>query len=128
MYNKDFLCTYKLHSEEQQTILYQIQLLQAFNIKEWNDDIVNNNIKILFNDFKHIEQIKKCLQFLKTHDDIQKISMLMEDNDIDDEMVFKLLFQFDYFNMTHKCICDPCKKNLDCLLSSIKNSMKNNNS
>ena len=39
MYQADFICTYKLmDDEDDKNTLYQFQLLQAFDMIQWNDD------------------------------------------------------------------------------------------
>ena len=68
MYQTDFICTYKgikLHDEpeeqepseaepcdmqelDMQEWLYRIQLLQAFDLTEWNDDAINDTIMTVF--------------------------------------------------------------------------------
>ena len=49
MYQTDFICTYKLMDEEfSRNQLYRIQLMQAFNLEECDDDIVNKIIKSLY--------------------------------------------------------------------------------
>ena len=42
LYQTDFICTYKLMDEEFTDDLYQIQILQAFNLERWYDNIINN--------------------------------------------------------------------------------------
>ena len=45
MYQSDFLCTYKkMDSDTDKDELYQIQLLQAFDINSWDDNVVNNTV------------------------------------------------------------------------------------
>ena len=62
MYNTDFVCTYKLHEEEDQDDMYRVQLLQAYNLEKWDDKIINNTMTTLFNnyntnaDFKEIDK------------------------------------------------------------------------
>ena len=41
-YQTNFICTYKLMDEEFTDDLYQIQLLQAFNLEKWDDALINN--------------------------------------------------------------------------------------
>ncbi len=41
-YQTDFICTYKRMDEEFTDDLYQIQILQAFNLEKWDDNIINN--------------------------------------------------------------------------------------
>jgi hypothetical protein len=120
MYQADFVCTYKLFDdidENDQEQLYRIQLLQAFDLTEWNDDKINKIIEELylsitltgvFNDVfikakmnKHITEILEIYKLSNTEIETDKIAIL-DENDI----VFKLLFKFEYFDLTHRCIID----------------------
>ena len=42
LYQTDFICTYKHMDEEFTDDLYQIQILQAFNLEKWDDTVINN--------------------------------------------------------------------------------------
>ena len=120
MYQADFVCTYKLFDdidENDQEQLYRIQLLQAFDLTEWNDDKINKIIEELylsitltgvFNDVfikaklnNHINEILEIYKLSNTEIETDKIAIL-DENDI----VFKLLFKFEYFDLTHRCLID----------------------
>jgi hypothetical protein len=109
MYQADFICTYKLMENElDQEDLYRIQLLQAFNLNEWDDEAINAIILDLYarvsHEFKEIfekarrnETILEMLAFFKLSGEKR-----LEENDI----IFKLLFKFEYFDLLHRCIVD----------------------
>jgi hypothetical protein len=109
MYQADFICTYKLMENElDQEDLYRIQLLQAFNLNEWDDEAINAIILDLYarvsHEFKEIfekarrnETILEMLEFFKLSGEKR-----LEENDI----IFKLLFKFEYFDLLHRCIVD----------------------
>jgi hypothetical protein len=106
-YQADFICTYKfMENEEDQEQLYRIQLLQAFDLNEWNDEIINAKMEELYqtvaNEFKTIfikaRENKNINQILS----IFKLNGEMEDNDI----IFKALFNYDYFDLIHRCLVD----------------------
>jgi hypothetical protein len=106
-YQADFICTYKfMDNEEDQEQLYRIQLLQAFDLNEWNDSIINVKMEELYqavaNEFKAIfikaRENKNINQILS----IFKLNGEMEDNDI----IFKALFNYDYFDLVHRCLVD----------------------
>jgi len=120
MYQADFVCTYKLCNdihENDQEQLYRIQLLQAFNLNVWNDDEINRIIEELylsislsgvFNDVfikaklnKNINELLEVYKLCNTEIETDKIAII-DENDI----VFKLLFKFEYFDLTHRCIID----------------------
>jgi hypothetical protein len=103
-YQADFICTYKfMDNEEDQDQLYRIQLLQAFDLNEWNDEKINTRIGELFqlvsNEFKNI--------FIKAREN-KNINQILSifNGDIDDDIIFKTLFNYDYFDLIHRCIVD----------------------
>lgn len=102
-YNTDFVCTYMLHDDINKEDLYRIQMLQAFNIKEWDDDKVNETIINIYEKIKFDENfdliIKKSLQS-------EEINYLLSIFGKDPLSVFKLLFKYELFTYTHKCICE----------------------
>lgn len=58
MYDTSFYCTYKLmDTDEDKQIMYQIQFLDAFGLKEYNDEEINEKISSIYN------KIKECPQF-----------------------------------------------------------------
>ena len=109
MYQADFICTYKLMENElDQEDLYRIQLLQAFDLNDWDDEAINAIILDLYarvsSEFKEIfekarrnETILEMLAFFKLSGEKR-----LEENDI----IFKLLFKFEYFDLLHRCIVD----------------------
>jgi len=109
MYQADFICTYKLmENEADQEDLYRIQLLQAFDLNDWDDEAINAIILDLYarvsSEFKEIfekarrnETILEMLAFFKLSGEKR-----LEENDI----IFKLLFKFEYFDLLHRCIVD----------------------
>ena len=109
MYQADFICTYKLMENElDQEDLYRIQLLQAFDLNDWDDEAINAIILDLYarvsHEFKEIfekarrnETILEMLAFFKLSGEKR-----LEENDI----IFKLLFKFEYFDLLHRCIVD----------------------
>ena len=74
MYDSEFICTYKMmDSEEDQEHLYKIQLLQAFNLEEWNDEVINDTMVELFNLMKLDENLYKILLSLSKVESLQKV-------------------------------------------------------
>ena len=111
MYQADFICTYKLmENEYDQEQLYRIQLLQAFDLNEWNDEKINTIISDLYMVLNNADLLKEVfikarlnknimemLDFLKLSGEIR-----LDENDI----IFSLLFKFEYFDLLHRCIVD----------------------
>ena len=111
-YQTDFICTYKLMDEEFTDDLYQIQILQAFNLERWDDNVINSlcfelytlltNSDSIFRDI--IERAKKNSDIINIVDSV--IDKDDKDNKDDDNLIFALLFTYDYFDLFHKCICE----------------------
>tara|TARA_A100001015_G_scaffold201765_1_gene225277 strand:+ start:920 stop:1297 length:378 start_codon:yes stop_codon:yes gene_type:complete len=95
----DFLCTYKLISEEDeddvgiQEILYKIQILQFFNIDSFDQYYINEKISELYSDVNNEPFVKKLLTNHSYKDTIE-----------DNEILFRTLFSFDYFDLFYKCL------------------------
>lgn len=121
MYQTDFICTYTMFSDishDDQEQLYRIQLLQAFDLKEWNDDKINETIEELYSSISSSGCFKDVFLKAKQNTDIiqlLEIYMLnsgenetLDENEIiyENNILFKLLFKFEYFHLTHRCIID----------------------
>lgn len=95
MYCKDFLTTYKNIEDDNLSLsLYQSQLLQAFNIKIFNENNIANQIDTIekeLQDNLHINKIKENL--------IKKY----ESPFLTRENIFAIFFCYDYFDEFHKC-------------------------
>lgn len=103
MYVTDFICTYKMHESEYQEIMYRIQFLQAFGLEEWNDEHVADNMEQLYNALKEKEDLKEIIVTAKKSKHLEMIMAMTEGND---STVFKLLFKYELFDATHKCLCE----------------------
>ena len=109
MYQTDFICTYKLMDEEFTDDLYQIQILQAFNLEKWDDNVINNLCFELYALLTKSDTIfRDIIEKAKKNINIKNISDSVIDNcDEDgDKIIFTLLFTYDYFDLFHKCICE----------------------
>ena len=111
MYHADFICTYKLMDNlEEQEKLYCIQLLQAFGLDSWDDDIVNNSLLELYLEMQDDNNLQAILLKISNEESLQLlINMAQSDvhSALDKQMVlFNLLFQYDTFDLIHRCIID----------------------
>lgn len=107
MYQTDFICTYKqMDSPEDEKMLYQIQLLQAFNLEEWDDTEVMNTIDELYNDLEKDKSLALILEKISTVQEIVDMIQDMKDKNDKDRIWFTLLFEFNYFDLFHNCILD----------------------
>ena len=102
-YNSDFICTYKL-LENQETdcanLCYQTQLLQALNMKNYDDFIITKNIEALYFFLKHNNEVVSLLLALKEKYKNSSMAFFIEN----EQALFQLLFSYDYFDIFHKCL------------------------
>jgi hypothetical protein len=135
MYQYDFICTYKLIDEEYANDLYMAQLLQAFDISSWDDDIVNNTMMNLFNEFQYNINFKKIIDKALLSSDFNElydIICTLDNNNSNNKkeenkerIFFSFLFNYNFFDLLHKCICelfikgDISNTTLDTILNKI---------
>ena len=89
--------------------LYQIQILQAFNLEKWDDNVINNQCFELYTLLTKSDTIfRDIIERAKKNIDITNIydSVIDKDDENDDKIIFTLLFTYDYFDLFHKCICE----------------------
>ena len=94
-YITDFVCTYNLIENDfsDTNALYQLQLLQAFNLEIFDDTIINKITEQIYEKFKTNNYI---------------IKLLNECNKkyIDDELtLFRFCFGYHTFYLMHSIIC-----------------------
>ena len=96
--------------EDNANLIYKANFLQAFNLTDFDDKIINSQIKELFNLLKSHEEFYNCMLSLT-------YKFLSEDI----ELGMMFLFSYDYFFATHKCLSeflekgDISKENIDFL-------------
>tara|TARA_Y100000996_G_C22455233_1_gene615624 strand:+ start:670 stop:1038 length:369 start_codon:yes stop_codon:yes gene_type:complete len=121
MYNTEFVCTYKLHEEEDQDDMYRVQLLQAYNLEKWDDKIINNTMTTLFNNYNTNADFKEIIDKAKESEKLSNIKTYIGN---DSQTLFNGLFQYDLFDLIHLCMCDLEKSST---ISKInKNKLLNN--
>ena len=108
MYNTDFICTYKLMgSEEDCKLMYQIQLLQAFGIDQMNEEIVNLELCKLFDKIKNCNTLSLIMEKYSKSEYIANIIKSLKPSEEDGRaFIFTVLFQYDYFDLIHKSLCE----------------------
>jgi hypothetical protein len=92
-YNTKYVCTYSQEDENDDP--YRQDLLNIFGIQEFNEEIINNSLTILFHTLKQNERMLKCMKQLASR-------IISEDAEIG--MVF--LYSFGYMENTHMCVCE----------------------
>ena len=97
-YHTDFICTYKLmDSDDDCNYLYQIQLLQAFNMHTFDEDDMSEKILQLYNHLKDCSQVIEIIEEgIKANSKVKLCSVIM----------FMTLFSYHFFDLFHKCLID----------------------
>lgn len=103
MYCSDFVCTYKQHSDEYQDMIYRSQLLQAFSLEDLDDDAINGEIEKIYNTIRDNNDITYLLSKIEKSSGLQTIISFIGNDNL---TLFKLLFHFELFDLTHKLICE----------------------
>ena len=103
-YDCGFLCTYKLHTDDDdRNLCYQLQLLQALNIASYDSIILTTHIDKISLFLQNNMELEAILLLLKEkYKDTNIAFMIDEHNKC---ALFQLLFSYDYFDIFHKCLC-----------------------
>jgi hypothetical protein len=94
--------------ENDQEQLYRIQILQAFNLNYWDDTIINKIIAEVYHIISVSDEFKQIFIKARQNKSINDLLTMLDDinSDKDDELIFKILFKFEYFDLHHRCIVD----------------------
>ena len=104
MYITDFICTYKSFLEEGQSEdIYRIQFLQAFDLKTWDSAEIGSSMTELYHKIKDNKDIVVILNKANDSNDLQTYISLLGGKKED---IFCLLFNFELFDLAHRCFCD----------------------
>ena len=103
-YDFDFLCTYHLiEDEDQSNICYRSQLLQVFKLNNFDSEQINYNIQKLYNVLRDNEEILEILDILSNK--LQIFQFLKQNNQkLDNSLIFQMLFSYDYFYLFHNSL------------------------
>ena len=100
MYDISFYCTYKLmDTDEDKNIMYQLQLLDAFGLKKYNDDKINEEITLIHDKIKECTQFKEICKACSANEKFKGFQM-------DEFIMLICFFSFDTFDLFHKCLVD----------------------
>ena len=103
-YDTTFLTTYKLHSDDDdRNLCYQLQLLQALNISNYDSIILATHIDKIGLFLQNNTELEAILKLLQTKYKDTNISFMIDGHN--SNALFQLLFSYDYFDVTHKCLC-----------------------
>lgn len=109
MYQADFICTYKLMDDaSDQEDMYRIQVLQAFDLNEWNNDVIKDIVNDLYTKLKDIPAMKQIFERARGNSSVIEMLALFDDDECvnENDIIFYFLFNFEYFDMIHRCIVD----------------------
>lgn len=95
MYNSNYLCKYTLDSTDDEP--YREDILNIFEIAEFDVNIVTNTLDTIYEKFKNDEMFKHLLVSINV---INKYSF----NDL--ALVFVIMYSYDYMYLIHPCVCD----------------------
>ena len=97
-YHSDFICTYKLmDNDDDRNFMYQIQILQAFGLRNFNEGEISEKVLQLYNELKDCSQIKGIIE-----EGIKANPQMKMTN----EIMFTCLFSYHFFDLFHKCLID----------------------
>ena len=103
-YDCEFLCTYKLHTDDDdRNLCYQLQLLQALKITNYYSIILTSNIDKIILFLQNNIELEAILLLLKEKYKDTNISFLIDKHN--KCALFQLLFSYEYFDIFHKCLC-----------------------
>ena len=96
MYNYSINTTYLDIEDEKQDTQYRKELLDAFNIEQYDHQTIMQSMKIIFEKYKLHNQIINILQTL-----IGKLKFPIE---LDQETAFMMMFSFENFYFFHNAL------------------------
>ena len=108
MYNTTFLCTYKLHDDEDdQDTIYRHEYLYAFGLKEYDSDKIMETLEYIYEKLKTNADF---IEILESH-----YQYMSNNNNKNHEIVLQFLFSFHTFNLFHACLTHLLSDNISCV-------------
>lgn len=93
MYDRNFECTYHIAEDDKKDDEYRNNLLKIFQLTEFDEKIINEEIYTLFLQLKESEFLTKCMR--------KAASIMLSE----DELVgFMILFSYDFLYLTIPCV------------------------
>ena len=104
--------------------LYRKQLLEAFNLKEYDDDVISKKMKELYNKIKDYSQIKQIITLLKQF----KYAKIFIVNEEEENLYLIFMFSFEYFDLFHNCLKELNENNVisDKIFNKLLKALDNN--
>jgi len=98
MYNINFLCTYKLHEDEDdQDTLYRHEYLYAFGLTDYDSDKIMKTLEYIYSKLKDNVDF---IEIVESHFHFKNDNT----NNKNHEIVLQFLFSFHTFNLFHACL------------------------
>jgi hypothetical protein len=126
MYNTTFLCTYKLHDDEDdQDTIYRQEYLYAFGLKEYESDKIMKTLEYIYEKLKTNTDF---IEILESH-----FHFINKNNNKNHEAVLQFLFSFHTFNIFHACLVyllsddKSCGVEKECIVLSRETFIDNKN-
>ena len=92
-YNTKYVCTYSEEDEDDGP--YRQDLLNIFGIQEFNEEIINNSLTVLFYTLKQNKRMLTCMK--------QLASRIISENA---ELGMVFLYSFSYMEKSHACVSE----------------------
>lgn len=106
-YNINFISTYKQFEDtEDSNICYKLQLLQAFNINDYNDneDLLQKKMENIYKILRENKYLKEIFLLLeKKHPQLKFINYNVKN--LENFIYLQILFSYDYFYIFHRELC-----------------------
>ena len=107
MYNTTFLCTYKLHDDEDdQDTIYRHEYLYAFGLKEYDSDKIMETLEYIYEKLKINADF---IEILESH-----YQYMSNNNNKNHEIVLQFLFSFHTFYLFHHCLTHLLSDDISC--------------
>lgn len=107
-YNYQMISTYRFFDKEKDYdiahICYQTQLLQVFNMDNFDDSILQKNINTLYLFLQKNSDIDNILVNLSKKFNSYDIFNNESDVNKDNFLIFQLLFSYEFFDVFHECL------------------------
>jgi hypothetical protein len=108
MYNTTFLCTYKLHNDEDdQDTIYRHEYLYAFGLKEYDSDKIMKTLEYIYEKLKNNADF---IEILESHFHY----ICDNNNNKNHDIVLQFLFSFHTFNLFHACLTHLLSDDISC--------------
>ena len=88
-----------MDSDEDKNCMYHIQFLDAFGLKRYDDDKINEEITSIHDKIKECTQFKEICKACSANENFKGFQM-------DEFIMLICFFSFDTFDLFHKCLVD----------------------